>query len=374
MSRRPARLRVRPDALLHNLERLQALVPGAGLVAVVKADAYGHGLETAARALEGRVAALAVACPGEGQALRTAGIGARVVVLQGFRDGEELELLRRLRLEAVVHDPSQVALLEQAPTGPPLRVWLKVDTGMHRLGVPPEQARPLWGRLQACPAVAGEIVLMTHLAEADRPEGRGRTREQLRRFEEAVGDLPGPRSVANSAALLDPAGPRCQLPRPGIALYGVSPFPEGEGPALGLRPAMTLESHLLAVRPLRRGDRVGYGGTWICPEDMPVGVVAAGYADGYPRSAPAGTPVLVGGHPCPLVGRVSMDLLCVDLRGHPGARAGDPVVLWGEGLPVERVARAAGTIGYELLCRAGAALGARARAGRAAGTRRALPA
>ncbi|RMD78576.1 MAG: alanine racemase, partial [Gammaproteobacteria bacterium] len=315
MSRRPARLRVHPEALVHNLRRLRTLLPpaslgrGGGLVAVVKADAYGHGLEAAARALAPHAAALAVASPGEGEALRAAGLGCRIVVLQGFAGRGELEACRRLDLEPVIHDPGQVALLEGAPAGRPLAVWLKVDTGMHRLGVAPGEARALWERLRACPAVAG-VVLMTHLAEAEVPGG-GRTREQLARFREAVAGLPGPRSVANSAALLACPEARGELPRPGIALYGVSPFPEGEGPELGLRPAMTFETRLLAVRPLRRGDPVGYGGSWVCPEDMPVGVVAAGYADGYPRSAPSGTPVLVGGRAVPLVGRVSMDLLCV---------------------------------------------------------------
>ncbi|MFW6191186.1 MAG: alanine racemase, partial [Thiohalospira sp.] len=202
-------------------------------------------------------------------------------------------------------------------------------------------------RLRATPAVAGEPGLLTHLARADERTAAATT-EQLATFDAVDG--PGPVSIANSAGILGWPAARRGLLRPGIMLYGVSPFPEEVAGDHGLEPVMTLHSRLIAVRRLAAGDAVGYGGTWVCPEAMPVGVVAIGYGDGYPRHAPSGTPVLVDGVEVPLIGRVSMDMVTVDLRGHPAAEPGAPVTLWGRGLPVERVAAAAGTIGYELLC------------------------
>jgi len=240
-------------------------------------------------------------------------------------------------------------MLERAPSDIPVVAWLKIDTGMHRLGFAPEAAAAAYARLRDCRAVAGPPRLMTHLANAD-DRADAYTEDQLARFDTATADLTGPRSIANSAGLLGWSAAQRDWVRPGIMLYGVSPFSDTEAGALGLRPVMTLHSELIAVNHYRRGDAIGYGGTWACPEDMPVGVVGIGYGDGYPRHAVSGTPVLLNGRTVELVGRVSMDMICVDLRTQPRARVGDPVVLWGQGLPVEVVADHASTIGYELLC------------------------
>jgi alanine racemase len=231
----------------------------------------------------------------------------------------------------------------------PVRVWLKVDSGMHRLGVTPAEVRDVHARLRACPSVLPDVGLLSHLGRADERDSSF-TREQLGTFVAATSDLRGERSLASSAGVLAWRETHLEWVRPGIMLYGVSPFPGAEASEYGLLPAMTLETRLIAVRRLRAGDAVGYGGTWTAPVDMDVGVAAIGYGDGYPRHAPGGTPVLVDGVPAPLIGRVSMDMITIDLRGVPRARWGSSVVLWGRGLPVERIAQACGTIPYTLLC------------------------
>jgi alanine racemase len=235
-------------------------------------------------------------------------------------------------------------------SAPPIRVWVKVDTGMHRLGVPPWDVQPVMERLARARTVARLVGLMTHLANADDPSDplTQRQCEGLRTL--AVGG-DRPLSIGNSAGILTCPASRTHWVRPGIMLYGASPVTGCPANELDLKPVMTLTSRLIAVKRLRRGDAVGYGGTWVCPEDMPVGVVGIGYGDGYPRHAPSGTPVLLRGHRVPLVGRVSMDMISVDLRGLPEAQVGDPATLWGEGLPVDEIAQRAGTIAYELLCR-----------------------
>ncbi|HKK06496.1 MAG TPA: alanine racemase [Gammaproteobacteria bacterium] len=339
-------------ALQHNLRQARAAAPGARVMAIVKANAYGHGLEHVADALaqgEQGCDSFGVACLDEALALRAAGIDRPIVLLEGFTTAGDIELLRRHRLETVVHHEAQLAMLEHAPPGAPIVVWLKVDTGMHRLGFAPEAAAAAYSRLKDCRAVAGPPRLMTHLANAD-DRTDACTANQLTRFDEATAKLTGPRSIANSAGLLGWSEAQREWVRPGIMLYGVSPFCDATAAELGLRPVMTLHSELIAVNHYRRGDAIGYGGTWVCPEDMPVGVIGIGYGDGYPRHAVSGTPVLVNGRAVQLVGRVSMDMICVDLRTQPRARVGDPVVLWGQGLPVEVVADHASTIGYELLC------------------------
>nr|NIP74019.1 alanine racemase [Gammaproteobacteria bacterium]NIR99004.1 alanine racemase [Gammaproteobacteria bacterium]NIT64633.1 alanine racemase [Gammaproteobacteria bacterium]NIV21606.1 alanine racemase [Gammaproteobacteria bacterium]NIX11317.1 alanine racemase [Gammaproteobacteria bacterium] len=273
-----------------------------------------------------------------------------VVLLEGFFDTQELETFSAHGLQAVVHHESQLELLESTRLKRPISVWLKVDTGMHRLGFAPGAVKGVWQRLRRCASVGDDVRLMTHFAWADDPESP-MTDRQARAFEEAVQDLPGERSLANSGAILGWPRTHADWVRPGIMLYGATPFLKGAGADHGLQPAMSLRTELIAVNRCRRGETVGYGGAWVCPEDMPVGVAAAGYGDGYPRHAEAGTPVLVGGRRVTLVGRVSMDMICLDLRGHAEAQVGEEVVLWGEGLPVETVAQHAGTIGYELLCR-----------------------
>jgi len=244
-------------------------------------------------------------------------------------------------------------MLEAADLDGPLQCWLKLDTGMHRLGFPAQDAAALHARLRAMPQVDDDIVLMMHFGSSDESDdapGGARTRAQLRVFEDATAGLSCARSLANSAALLGWPQTHADWVRPGGALYGISVVAGRSGADFGLRPAMTLSTCLIAVNRIGTGECIGYSATWQCPEDMPVGVAAVGYGDGYPRAVPSGTPVLVNGRAATVIGRVSMDLLGIDLRGHPQARVGDPVILWGDGLPIETVAAAADTIGYELAC------------------------
>ncbi|MEJ2567149.1 MAG: alanine racemase [Gammaproteobacteria bacterium] len=345
---RPAQAILDLPALRHNLTRVRQLAPGRHSMPVIKANAYGHGMVKTARALQDSDA-FAVACLDEALILREAGIAQPLVLLEGFFEAAELPLLSRHRLTAVVHHEEQVAMLERTRFDAPLPVWLKVDTGMHRLGLAPDKVAEAWRRLNACASLQ-VVGFMTHLANADYRDDP-LTLQQVKRFNQAVEPFPGQRSIANSAAILTWPQTHGDWVRPGIMLYGVSPFADSVGEIHGLKPALSLCSRLMAVNHFKRGDRIGYGGAWECPEDMPVGVVAIGYGDGYPRHAKSGTPVLVNNQRVPLIGRVSMDMICVDLRSQRRARCGDPVCLWGAALPVEEVARYAGTIPYELLCR-----------------------
>ncbi len=334
-------------ALRDNLARARKLAGAARVLAVVKADGYGHGLERVARALTG-ADAFGVASIADGLRLRAAGHRQRIVVLSGPDSAADLAELRRLELDAVIHHERQLVWLE-TDRGAPIRVWLKLDTGMHRLGFAAERAAEIHARLRALPSVAAEIVLMTHFAASDE-FGGPRTAQQIACFERAVAGLDGPRSLGNSAALLGwPAG-RGDWVRVGGLLYGLSVVEGKSGADFGFAPAMTLTTRLVAVNPVRAGERVGYAASWSVPEDMFLGVAAIGYGDGYPRSAASGTPVLVGGKRVAVVGRVSMDLLTLDLRPVPQARVGDEVLLWGPALPAETIAAAAGTIAYDLSC------------------------
>lgn len=344
---RPTSATIHIDALRHNLGQVRKLAPASRVMAVVKADGYGHGLERVARALSG-ADAFGVAALSDAERLRAAGLSQPIVLLSGFDAADDLPKLRELSVETVVHHAAQLRMLEQSD-GDPIRCWLKVDTGMHRLGFSPEAVGEAYERLSKTKAVADGIVLMSHFASSDEFDSR-QTRDQLRLFGEATAGLPGERSLANSAAVLGWPDAYGDWVRPGGALYGISVVDGKTGADFGLRPAMTLSTRLLAVNRIRKGEKVGYSATWECPEDMPVGVAAIGYGDGYPRHVPTGTPVLVNGRRAPIVGRVSMDLMTIDLRTQPEAKPGDPVVLWGEDLPVEEIGAAAGTIGYELTC------------------------
>jgi len=335
-------------ALRRNLARVRERARGAKVMAVVKADGYGHGLERVARALSG-ADAFGVAAIGDGLRLRAAGITNRVVVLSGPDESADLNEFRRLGLDAVIHHDAQIAWLEADRDTRPLRAWLKLDTGMHRLGFAPERAAEIRARLRALANVDPDIVLMSHFAASDEFENP-LTQRQLERFDEATRGLAGARSLANSAALLGWPRATADWVRAGGVLYGLSVVEGKTGADLGFEPAMTLTTKLVAVNRARRGERIGYAATWECPEDMPVGVAAIGYGDGYPRSAPPGTPVVVNGAHAPLIGRVSMDLITIDLRSAADAGVGDRVVLWGRDLPVEEIAARAGTISYDLTC------------------------
>ncbi len=344
---RPAEVIIDCAALRHNLRKIRHLVPAARIMAIIKADAYGHGLVTVARSLAD-ADALGVVCLEEARALRDAGIMQRITLLEGPYSGGELAEIDSLGLDIVIHNQEQIEMLARDMPHQPLAVWIKVDSGMHRLGFLPEFVRQAYTRLRALPGV-GRIAWMTHLANAN--DRRNATVEaQMRLFDQVTTAFDGERTIANSAAILAFPKTHADWVRPGIALYGVSPFDDREGADEGLQPVMTLRSRLISVKRLAAGESVGYGASWVCPESMTVGTVAAGYGDGYPRHARSGTPILVDGCRVSLIGRASMDMLTVDLRGKDDARVGDTVTLWGKGLSVEEIARHADTIPYELLC------------------------
>lgn len=337
------------SALRHNLGVVRGFCPGARVMAAVKADAYGHGAVPVARALaEAGVDALAVACMQEALALRRARVRTPIALLEGILTAEEAAAAVYEELDVVVHDHWQLDLLHALGPQAQVGVWFKLDTGMHRLGFPLEDLPVLRQALAVHPGWRFRG-WMTHLATADEPTNSF-TAEQIARFSAALEGVPGPRSIANSAGLIAWPQARVDWVRPGIALYGASPLPGQSAAALGLKPAMTLESRVIAVREFDAGESLGYGRIYRCPERMPVGVVACGYADGIRRSLPNGTPMLIGGRRVPLAGRVSMDMITVDLRGIPTPRIGETVRLWGEGLPAETVAEHAGIIVYELFC------------------------
>ena len=342
---RPIAATIDFGALAHNYEVARTRARGAQALAVVKANAYGHGIGRAARALS-NADGFAVVELDAAVRLRESGYPQRIVLLEGFFEPAELPVLAAHRIAAAVHSFEQIRMLESAPAGARLDVLLKINTGMNRLGFQPADFPAALAQLKASPAV-GAITLMTHFASADDERG---VAWQLETFERVTAGETLPKSVANSAAILRYPETRFDAVRPGIMLYGCSPFAESVGAELGLKPVMTLASELIAVRELEPGEIVGYGGIYTAQARQRVGVVACGYADGYPRHAPTGTPVLVGDVIAGTVGRVSMDMIVVDLSGVPEARVGTRVVLWGEGNPVEHVATAAGTVGYELLC------------------------
>jgi len=344
---RPATVVINLSALHKNLARIREITPSSKIMAIVKADAYGHGLTRVAKALSA-VDAFGVACLEEAKQLRGTGIEHPIILLEGPYIKDELAEIDNLKLDIVLHDQGQVEMLEQAALVNPVSVWLKVDTGMHRLGFPPEEIDEIKRRLIQCSSVSKDIRLMTHLAAANE-RNNPMTHKQLECFRVLQSNHDGEKTIANSAAILAFPESHSDWVRPGLLLYGVSPLSESNAAEEGFYPVMTLESRLISVKKLCAGETVGYGATWRCPEDMLIGVVAAGYGDGYPRHAPSGTPVLVNGERVSLIGRASMDMLTVDLRNQTQAKIGDPVVLWGKGLPVEEIAKHADTIPYELL-------------------------
>jgi len=341
---RPARALIDLDALRHNY-RLARSRHGGRALAVVKANAYGHGAVRCARALADEADGFAVACLEEALELRAAGIDRPILLLEGVFEASELAAVERHGLWMVVHHAAQIRMIELAQPSQPYTVWLKVNSGMNRAGFAPAAVAAAWQRLHACGKVA-DITLMTHFARADEPQVSS-TATQIARFDAATANLPGARSLANSAAVLGWPDAHRDWARPGILLYGADPMPAANN---GLRPVMTLDSQVMAVRELAVGEPLGYGARFHAERPTRVGLVAMGYADGYPRSAPDGTPVSVDGQPTRLIGRVSMDMLTVDLTDLPQADLGSRVELWGREVSVNEVAQRAGTIAYELLC------------------------
>lgn len=342
---RPLRATISLSALRHNLGVARRHAPRSRIMAVIKANGYGHGMLRAARGLEG-ADGFAVLNLSEAVALREAGSTQTILLLEGFFSADELPLLAEHRIASVVHCGEQLEMLESSGLPVRLEVFFKINSGMNRLGFRPEDAAAMLQRLRACGAV-GKTTLMTHFACADEAQGIA---AQLAVFGDATAGLDLPVSLANSATVLRYPQAHGDWVRPGIMLYGASPVADRSADGLGLKPAMTLESRLIATQELKTGDAVGYGGTFCANQATLVGIVACGYADGYPRHAPTGTPVLVDGIRTRTLGRVSMDMLMVDLTSIPGAGIGSAVTLWGDGMPVDEVAAAAGTISYELLC------------------------
>lgn len=343
---RPAKATIDLDALRHNLALAARSAPESRNVAVIKANGYGHGMIEAARALRGAADALAVATMDEAVTLRDAGIEASLLVLQGANTAGDISEAAGKDLWLMVHEPRQLEWLE-SHEGPPVGAWLKIDTGMHRLGFLPSDAPRAIDRLLACDAVAGEPVLCTHLARADETDNPETTR-QVDAFQRVSDGRGLPASIANSAGILHWPAAHADWNRPGIMLYGSDPTGSFPGEP-ELKPVMTVTSEITAVRDIPSGDGVGYGHRWIAEAPARIGTVAIGYADGYPRHARNGTPVWVRGGRVPLAGTVSMDMITVDLSGREDVRVGDPVELWGGNIPVNEVAACAGTIGYELL-------------------------
>ena len=342
---RPLFAQINLAALRSNVRRVRELTPGAQVLAVVKANAYGHGLARVLPALDA-ADGLALVELDAALALREQHYTRRILLLEGFFAESELPEFAQKRLATVVHDAEQVRMLETAILARPLEVFIKINTGMNRLGFAPADVAGVCKRLASAPSVAA-LRLMTHFARSDEDEG---LTDVIKIFDAACKGLPYPRSLANSAGIVRYAQVGGEFVRPGIMLYGASPFPYDTADMLGLQPVMTLRSSLIAVQELKANDSVGYGATYTASRPHRIGIIACGYADGYPRHAPNGTPVLVCGKKVRLAGRPSMDMLTVDLTEVPEARVGSPAVLWGEGLPVDDVASAAATVGYELLC------------------------
>ena len=359
---RPILATIHAAALQHNLLRSRQSAPDAKAWAVVKANAYGHGIERVFESLRS-ADGFALLDLAEAQRVRTLGWRGPILLLEGVFEARDLELCSRLDLWHVVHCDEQIDMLAAHKTNVPQRVFLKMNSGMNRLGFTPERFRSAWTRLDALPQV-GEISLMTHFSDADGSRGIA---YQVHAFEQASRDLPGERCLSNSAALLRHSNPAAGQPdlasdwiRPGIVLYGSSPdHPEHRSADWDLQPTMTLASKIIAIQTLQAGDSVGYGSSFVADRDMRIGVVACGYADGYPRVCPTGTPVLVAGQRTRTLGRVSMDMLAVDLTPlqQAGVEAGfgSEVTLWGRAsngavLGIDEIAQAAGTLGYELMC------------------------
>jgi len=342
---RPISARVSLSAIRHNYLVAKRAAARSKVFAVVKANAYGHGIERVARALPQADGFATLELEGA-IALRERNVTAPILLLEGFFDASELRMISSAGLATVIHNEEQLRILETDKPDRLLDAWIKVNTGMNRLGFMPGQLKPALERLKQS-GTTRSITLMTHFANADGTEG---VDEAMKRFDGATRGIALPKSLANTAAIFAHPESHADVVRLGIGLYGATPFADRSAHALGLKPVMTVTSKLIAIQEMRPGDTVGYGGQFKVDRPTRIGVVACGYADGYPRHAPSGTPILVAGARVKTAGRVSMDMLTVDLTPVPSAVVGSPVVLWGEGMPVDEVAIAAGTVGYELLC------------------------
>lgn len=341
-------------ALTHNIEVIRQFTGDSQIWVMVKANAYGHGMTEIVHHLPHNITGLGVARIDEALKLRAHSVVKPILLLEGYFSLDELVVVARSGFQTVIHSMQQITLLEQfegqyrAEGLPPIQVWLKIDTGMHRLGFRPEEVQTAIERISRCRSVANPLHFMSHFSCADERDN-DYTQQQLDIFSQLTRDCLGIRSIAASSGCFNWPASIYDAVRPGISVYGISPMNEISGRELGLRPVMTMISSLIAVRDGKKGESIGYGATWTLQSDTKLGVVAMGYGDGYPRCAPSGTPVLVNGRRVPLLGRVSMDMFIVDLGINSLDCVGDEVILWGEDLPVEEVSRAIGTIGYELV-------------------------
>ncbi len=355
--RRSARIIVHPEAIQHNLNVAKELAPNSKLQSVIKANAYGHGSADTAGIVYEMTDEFAVSCVPEAVVLRDASIDKPINILQGFQNDRDLRIAEQLKLRLTVHDDYQLSLLDNysSRSGYRFDLNIKIDSGMHRLGFQPERAESLYKKLKAHSQVNPDtLIMMTHFSSADELDNDC-TSKQIDIFQKACANINAPQSIANSAGVLGWQGSHADWIRPGILLYGSSPFETKTRDELGLKAAMTFEAPVISVHNLKKGDSIGYAATWTCPKDMRVALVACGYADGYPRHVSSGTPVWLNGEETRLLGRVSMDMIVVGAEGydeHP-VKVGDIAELWGKNLSTDRVAAAGETIAYELLCNAG---------------------
>ena len=355
--RRSARIVIHPEALQHNLTRAKQCAPKSQLLAVIKANAYGHGSADTAGILYQIADEFAVSCVPEAVVLREAGIDKPITILQGFQDDRDLRIAEQLKLRLTVHDDNQLRLLDNysSTSGNRFDLNLKIDSGMHRLGFQPERTETIFNKLKSHSLVNPDsLILMTHFSSADELDNDCSSK-QIKVFNNACKNISAQKSIANSAGVLGWKDSHTDWVRPGIMLYGSSPFANKTREELDLKAAMTFEAPVISVHDLKKGDSIGYAASWSCPKDMRVAVVACGYADGYPRHAASGTPLWLNGQETQLLGRVSMDMIVVDANEYSEnpVRVGDTAELWGQNVSADRVATSAETIAYEILCNSG---------------------
>jgi alanine racemase len=335
-------------SLLHNLEVIRAHTPKAKIMGMVKANAYGHGIRSVSQRLEGYIDALGVACIDEALALRQARVTTPITLIEGIFAPEELQIAAEQGFPVVFHSDHQIRWLEQTKLSGKLRAWIKINTGMGRLGFSPEAGAIAMKKLSENASIIQPIGIMSHFACADEPE-HPMNANQIAAFTSFAKEYPGEKSFCNSAAIFSFPEMHFNCVRPGLALYGASPINGKSAASLGLKPVMTFKTELIAIQKFKRGESVGYGANFVCPEDMPVGIASVGYGDGYPRIVQEGASVLVGEERCSLLGRIAMDMAAIDLRYCGEAAVGDKVTLWGEGLPVEDLAEYSNHLSYDLL-------------------------
>ncbi len=337
------------DALRFNFLQVRARAPASKIMAVIKANAYGHGITQVASALRNVVDAFAVAQFGEAIKLRKTGFSQRIVLLQGFANAQQLFTLSELDIDTVIHQFEQLYILQSTELEKPVHGWIKMDTGMHRLGFSIDQFNDVYEQLLKCKSIKEKPCCLSHFSNAD-DQSDQKTNAQIALFKKLTQSIAAEKSIANSAGILAWPDSHFEWIRPGIMLYGISPFANQYGKDLGLQPVMTLSANVIAIQSIKKGEKIGYGEMWQASINTKIAVLGIGYGDGYPRNAAIGTPVFISGIECPLIGRVSMDSICIDIGEHE-ISVGDVATLWGDELPIEKIAAAAATIPYELVCR-----------------------